>query len=45
MAAVPAIARPEPVLAIAITVASTQSDEEDKLANALRRLQEEDLVA
>ena len=37
---VPAIARPEPVLAIAITP-RTQG-EEDKLANALRRLQEED---
>ena len=37
---VPAIARPEPVLAIAIT--SRTQGEEDKLANALRRLQEED---
>ena len=37
---VPAIARPEPVLAVAIT--PTTQGEEDKLANALRRLQEED---
>ena len=37
---VPAIARPEPVLAIAIT--PTTTGEEDRLANALRRLQEED---
>jgi len=36
----PGIARPAPVLAIAIT-AATQADE-DKLANSLRRLQEED---
>jgi elongation factor G len=37
---VPAIARPEPVLGIAITPRTT--GEEDKLANALRRLQDED---
>ena len=37
---VPSIARPEPVLAVAI--ASKTQGEEDKLANALRRLQEED---
>ncbi len=37
---VPAIARPEPVLAMAI--APRTQGEEDKLANALRRLQEED---
>ncbi len=37
---VPPIQQPAPVLAIAIT-AATQADE-DKLANALRRLQEED---
>ena len=37
---VPAIARPEPVLAVAI-MPRTQG-EEDRLANALRRLQEED---
>lgn len=37
---VPAIAKPEPVLAVAIT--SKTQGEEDKLANALRRLQEED---
>ncbi|MFQ5554991.1 MAG: elongation factor G [Acidimicrobiia bacterium] len=36
----PGIAHPAPVLAVAIT-AATQADE-DKLANALRRLQEED---
>ena len=37
---VPAIAKPEPVLAVAI--ASKLQGEEDKLANALRRLQAED---
>jgi elongation factor G len=37
---VPAIAKPEPVLATAISPRTT--GEEDKLANALRRLQEED---
>ena len=37
---VPAIARPTPVLAVAIV--SKNQGEEDKLANALRRLQEED---
>jgi elongation factor G len=36
----PALARPEPVLGVAIT--PTTTGEEDKLANALRRLQEED---